>query len=134
MEQRMEQLTVSKILGPGWTYCPRCDDNVMVPDKATWHCPFCGVTLTVGKLPPLPPEMMVWSEPLTDEEINREAMHLQAKATAWVEAHKDKPIPRLPRRLVWFNRVVKPLAWLLSCKVVVLLDKKYKEVTGEQGK
>lgn len=122
----MEPPTVRKILGPGWTYCPRCDANSMVKLKDSWHCPWCGITVAVGQPPPIG-EIMVWSEPLTGEEMAREYTHLQAKANAWVEAHKDMPPPKMPERLRWFLRVVRPIAWLFACQVVGVRDKKDKE-------
>lgn len=127
----MEPPTIRKILGLGWTYCPRCDQNVMVPDGDGWHCPFCGVHMVLSVTVPIP-ELMIWSEPLTGEEVKREYVHLQEKSSKWVKDHKDIPPPRLPRRLRWFNRLVRPLAWLFACQVVGMRDKK--EVTGEQSK
>lgn len=126
----MEQPTVSKIMGPGWTYCPRCDANAMVPEGDGWHCPWCGITMSVKNMPPVPSEMMVWSENLTGEELTREYSQIQRQTTKWVADHKDIPPPRPPRRLQWFMFITKPLAWVFGCRVVALKDKKEKEATG----
>ena len=127
----MEPPTVRKLLGLGWTYCPRCDDNVMVPDGGGWQCPFCGVHVVLTPSMPMP-ELMVWSEPLTGEEVAREQAHLQERAQKWVDAHKDISPPTPPRRLIWFNRLVKPIAWLFDYQVMAVRDKKHKEVTSEK--
>ena len=125
----MELPTVRKLMGLGWTYCPRCDDNLMIPEGQGWHCPFCGIGLAISKMPPVPPtELMIWSESLTGEEMMREYELLQHRAIKWVEAHKDIPPPKLPWRLVWFIRLGRPVAWLLGCQVMGLRDKKNKEV------
>ncbi len=76
------------------------------------------------------PEIMVWSEPLTGEELTRELTHIQTQAQEWVVAHRDAQPPRLLKRLTWFTRLVRPIAWLFACQVVGIRDKKDKEVTG----
>ena len=125
----MERPTVRKIMGLGWTYCPRCDQDVMVPDGLGWHCPFCGIHLVVAPSAPTP-KMMVWNEALTGEELTRELTHLQAQAQRWVTDHKDMPPPKLLRRLMWFTRLVRPISWLFACQVMAIRDKKDKEVIG----
>lgn len=126
----MERPTIRKIMGLGWTYCPRCNENVMVPDGPGWHCPFCGIHLVLGELLPMaPPELMVWSEQLTSDERVMEHTHLQEQAQRWVTDHKDIPSPRPPRRVRYFVKLTKPLAKVMGVVIGSMYVKKDKEVT-----
>lgn len=129
----MQQPSIVNILGTGWTYCPRCNADSMVTDGASWLCPFCGIRLTIVKSPPMPPDLMVWSEQLNEEEIKREFSYLQNKATAWA-ADQSKTYNEVPpkpcRRVRACMRLLTALAWLFGCKPVAVMDKKHKEATG----
>ena len=127
----MQQPDLRKMIGTGWTYCPRCDKEGMAPTgDGGWACPWCSIKMAMRKQPAT--DFMMWSEPLNVEELTREVVHVGQMVLAYASTEALKP-PEVPPRRVWaFIRVVRPIAWLFSCKVAGVIDKKYKEVTNEQ--
>ncbi len=127
----MEILNLAKLLGDGWVYCPRCNADSMVVVEDGWHCPWCGIGMAMH---PTHEGTMLWSEPLTTEEVTREMNHLRNMLLAWAtEQAKAKPqVP--PWRVRFCYKLANIVAWPLACKVVGVIDKKQREVTGEQAK
>ena len=123
----MQTPSLNALFGKGWTYCPRCDSNSLIPRAGEWFCPWCGIRVAICN----PPETMAWNEELSEEEVTREGDYLQKALQAEV-AKQFQPAAWRVRACIC---AVRALAWLFNCKVGAVDDKqKSEEVTSEQGK
>jgi len=123
------RISLKNIVGQGWTYCPRCNQETLVPDGAGgWHCPICDIKMAIT--PPVPQvEILLWSEALNQEETEREFQYIRGSVMAHAAEQAKRVPPKLCKRVRACLSLLTALAWLFGCKPIAVVDKKHKEAT-----